>query len=173
METIRAACIDDAPGIGRVHVDSWRTTYKGIVPNEVLANLSYTLREQKARQRLSNPANAIYTYVAEDEQGQIVGFVVGGLNRDTSSAYASELYAIYTLQEVQGRGIGKKLTHALVARLVQDKLYSMLVWVFADNPARGFYEALGGQYVATKPIEIGSALLDEVSYGWNDIRVML
>ncbi len=171
METIRAARVEDAPEIGRVHVNSWRTTYKGIVPDEVLANLSYTLREQKARQRLSSPTTR--TYVAENEQGQIVGFVVGGLNRDASSAYVSELYAIYILREVQGRGIGKKLTHALVERLVQDKLYSMLVWVLADNPSRGFYEALGGQYVATKPIEIGDALFDEVSYGWDDIRVML
>jgi len=171
METIRAARVEDAPEIGRVHVNSWRTTYKGIVPDEVLANLSYTLREQKARQRLSSPTTR--TYVAENEQGQIVGFVVGGLNRDASSAYVSELYAIYILREVQGRGIGKKLTHALVERLVQDKLYSMLVWVLADNPSRGFYEALRGQYVATKPIEIGDALLDEVSYGWDDIRVML
>lgn len=171
METIRVARVEDAPGIGRVHVDSWCTTYKGIVPDEVLANLSYTLREQKARQRLSDPTTR--TYVAEDEQGQIVGFVVGGLNRDADSAYASELYAIYTLQEVQGHGIGRKLTHVLVERLVRDGLYSMLVWVFADNSARGFYEALGGHYVATKPIEIGGALLDEVSYGWDDIRVML
>ena len=48
----------------------------------------------------------------------------------------------------------------------------MLVWVLADNPSRHFYEALGGQYVSAKQIEIGGAMLDEVSYGWRDIRVM-
>ena len=173
METVRSARVEDAPGIGRVHVDSWRTTYKGIVSDEVLANLSYTQREQNARQRLSNPATRTYTYVAEDEQGRIVGFVVGGSNRDTSSAYKNELYAIYTLQVVQGHGVGKRLTKALVERLVEDELYSMLVWVLADNPSRGFYEALGGHYVLTKPIEIGGVMLDEVSYGWDDIRVLL
>ncbi len=173
METIRAAQVEDAPGIGRVHVDSWRTTYKGIVSDEVLAKLSYTQREQNARQRLSHPVARIYTCVAEDEQGQIVGFIVGGINRDTSSVYKSELYAIYTLQVVQGHGAGKRLTKALVERLVEDELYSMLVWVLADNPSRGFYEALGGHYVSTKPIEIGGVMLDEVSYGWDDIRVML
>jgi hypothetical protein len=25
---IRPACVEDAPGIARVHVDSWRTAYK-------------------------------------------------------------------------------------------------------------------------------------------------
>ena len=171
-ETIRVAYSDDAPGIARVHVDSWRTTYKGIVSDDVLANLSYSQREQNARQRLSNPNN-VYTYVAEDEQGQIVGFVVGGLNREASSEYKGELYAIYLLKEAQGHGIGKKLTHALVERLVQVYCYSMQVWVLADNPSRYFYEALGGHFISTKQIEIGDVMLNEVSYGWQDIRVLL
>ncbi len=172
LETIRVARIEDAQGIARVHVDSWRTTYKGIIPDEVLANLSYTQREQNARQRLSNPNN-IYTYVAQDEQGQIVGFITGGLNRDAASDYKSELYAIYVLKEAQGHGIGRQLTHALVERLVQNEYYSMLVWVLMDNPACRFYEALDGQYVSTKQIEIGGVMLDEVSYGWQNIRRML
>ncbi len=171
-ETIRVAHSDDAPGIARVHVDSWRTTYKGIVSDDVLANLSYRQREQNARQRLSNP-DTVYTYVAQDEQGRIIGFITGGLNRDAISNYKSELYAIYILKEAQGRGIGKKLTYALVERLIQEEYYSMLVWVLADNPAYRFYEALGGHYVATKQIEIGGVMLDEVSYGWHDIRMIL
>ena len=38
---IRKANIEDAMGIAKVHVDSWRTTYKGIVPEVFLENLSY------------------------------------------------------------------------------------------------------------------------------------
>ena len=114
----------------------------------------------------------VYTYVAEDEQGRIVGFIAGGLNRDASKEYIGELYAIYILKEAQGHGVGKKLTRALVERLIQEHYYSMLVWVLADNPSRRFYEALGGQYVSTKQIEIGGVMLDEVSYGWRDIRII-
>ena len=43
-ETIRLARVEDAPGITRVHINSWRTTYKGIVPDKVLANLSFERR---------------------------------------------------------------------------------------------------------------------------------
>ena len=43
---IREASPTDAAAIARVHVDSWRTTYAGIVPADYLANLSYTRREQ-------------------------------------------------------------------------------------------------------------------------------
>ena len=33
---IRKAIVEDATGIGTVHVDSWRTTYKDIIPDEFL-----------------------------------------------------------------------------------------------------------------------------------------
>jgi len=50
----------------------------------------------------------------------------------------------------------------------------MIVWVLRDNAgARSFYERLGGVYVRMQPITIGSALLQEISYGWSaldDVR---
>jgi hypothetical protein len=36
--TIRRAVREDARAIARVHVDSWRTTYRGIVPEEHIAH---------------------------------------------------------------------------------------------------------------------------------------
>ena len=38
---IRAAKPADAGSLARVHVDSWRSTYTGILPDEFLAGLSY------------------------------------------------------------------------------------------------------------------------------------
>ena len=46
METIRTAQREDAADIARVHIDCWRTTYKGIFPDALLAGLSYKGREQ-------------------------------------------------------------------------------------------------------------------------------
>jgi hypothetical protein len=46
----------------------------------------------------------------------------------------------------------------------------MIVWVLRENAAaRAFYERLGGVYVRTQPITIGSVLLQEVSYGWRSL----
>jgi hypothetical protein len=50
---------------------------------------------------------------------------------------------------------------------------SLLVWVLADNPARKFYEALGGQYVYDKQVSIGNARLVEVAYGWRNARILV
>jgi hypothetical protein len=50
---------------------------------------------------------------------------------------------------------------------------SMLVWVLRDNPSRGFYEALGGEYVREQAITIGGANLIELAYGWPDTMALL
>lgn len=173
-EIIRPARVEDASGIARVHVDSWRTSYRGIVPDEVLATLSYEQREEVWRRGLSNTTRKRFDFVAEDEQGRIVGFVSGGPLRDGDPSYESELHAIYLLKEAQGRGIGRRLTKTFVERLVATGSDSMLLWVFAENySARRFYEAMGGQVVSSQPMEIGGILLEEVSYGWKMLRSIL
>lgn len=170
MEIIRPARVEDAPGIAQVHIDSWRTTYKGIVPGDFLANMSYERNAQNRVRTLSDPETKTRTYVAQDESGRIVGFVNGGPERENDPIYKGELYAIYTFKEAQGQGLGRRLTQALAEGLLRDGMHAMLVWVLADNPARRFYEALGGQELRTKPIEIGGAVLEEVAYGWQNIR---
>lgn len=167
---IRPARVEDAASIARVHVDSWRTSYKGIVPDTVLENLSYERREEMWRTGLSNSARTNYDFVAVDEQGRIVGFITGGTLRDGDPSYQSELHAIYLLKEVQGQGIGRRLMQTFVKHLLQSNITSMLLWVFEDNPARKFYEAMGGQLIQSQPMEIGGVTLQEVAYGWKDIR---
>src|SRR5207237_5515109 len=112
-------------------------------------------------------------YVAEDKAGHIVGFVSGGPDRDNDPVYQGELYAIYILQAHHGEGLGRLLTLSLVERLLQMGLDSMILWVFSVNPARRFYEALGGQLVKTNQFEINGVFIDEVAYAWPDIRLLL
>jgi hypothetical protein len=53
---IRAASPTDARGIAAVHVASWRTTYRGIVPADYLAGLSADAREHSWRRQLASYA---------------------------------------------------------------------------------------------------------------------
>ena len=171
---IREARIEDAAGIAKVHVDTWRTTYAGILPDEHLANLSYERREKLwIDYILSNAESRIFNYVAENDAGQIVGFASGGPERKNDPDYKSELYAIYILKEYQGQGIGHRLTQTLVKRLLQSGMNTMLLWVVSDNPARRFYEALGGQQIKTERAELGGVMINEVAYGWTDINTIL
>ena len=167
--TIREATIEDAPAIARVHVDSWHTTYKGIVPQRIIDRFTYEAREGLWRGILGSE-NDSFVYVAE-EGGQVVGFACGGPAREYEAPnHAGQLYSIYILQEHQGRGIGRRLFDAVVRELARLGLHSMAVWVIADNPACGFYEAMGGRKVYERQEPADEVMLDEIGYGWDDIR---
>ena len=171
--TVREARVGDAAAIARVHVDSWRTTYRGIVPDDYLAQLSYEAREQWWQRALTGADRRQFVYVAEDAGGEIVGFASGGPQRNGDPVYTGELYTVYLLATHQGRGLGRALTRAVAERLAEAGMQAMLVWVLAANPACRFYEALGGHRLRTQPIRIGSTELEEVAYGWPDVRVLL
>lgn len=175
MITIRPATPADVPGIARVHVDSWRTTYKGIVADEFLQALSDEPRVERRKEMwrgfLAAP-DQFYIFVAE-EAGQIVGFVNCMAERENDPHYTGEVGGIYLLEQVQGRGAGRRLMQTAARELIRRGHSSMLLWVLRDNtPARGFYEALGGKYLREKPIQIGDQTLIEVAYGWDDLRLL-
>jgi GNAT superfamily N-acetyltransferase len=170
---IRVAAPADAHGIAAVHVASWRTTYRGIVPQAYLDGLSVDARALTWQRQLGNAADHTCTYIVEDDGERIIGFAGGGPPRDGNPAYAGELYAIYLLRECQRQGIGRRLVRAVAERLAHEGMRSMLVWVLEDNPSRRFYEALGGVLLPERQyFERGGARLAEVCYGWPDIAVL-
>ena len=150
---IREAQLSDAPAIARVHVDTWSTTYRGIVSEKHLASLSYEQRGKVWRDTLSRTDGLQSVFVAEEIGGEVAGFASGGPEGSEYTAYAGELYVVYILESSQRKGIGQRLTAALAQRLLQDGMPSMLVWVLEQNhPARRFYEALGGTLVREQDI---------------------
>jgi GNAT superfamily N-acetyltransferase len=153
-------------------VDSWRVAYKGIVPDEHLASLSYEKRAGRWRESLSNADSAAFVYVAQDDDGTVIGFAGGGPERDGDPNYLGELYVIYLHPDYLRRGIGRQLAQTVARRLIEMGLSSMLVWVLAQNSSRQFYEALGGKHLYEKTIEIGGASLIDVAYGWPDIHAL-
>jgi ribosomal protein S18 acetylase RimI-like enzyme len=165
---VREARKDDVAAIARVHVESWQTTYRGIIPDQVLDSRSPEQRAQRWASTLLNPSSTEFVYVAEDGSRRVVGFASGGPERTGNPQFLGELYALYLLALNQRQGIGRRLTYAAVERLHTMGLTSLLVWVLADNPACRFYEALGGQRVAVQQIELGGIALEEVAYGWPD-----
>jgi GNAT superfamily N-acetyltransferase len=166
---IRPAKLADAPSIAQVNVESWRTTYKGIMPDELLANQSVERRETMWSGVLSNPDSRTFLFVAEVD-GQVIGFAAAGPERTEHPIYKGELYAIYLLADHQGRGIGRALAKAVVHRLLEKGYDTMLIWVAFQNPATHFYEALGGHRVASKREAFGGTIIEEIAYGYDDIR---
>lgn len=163
---IRKARPTDAGPMARVHVDTWRTAYAGIISAEVLAGLSYRDREASWNDILAADQAGTANIVAETGDGRIIGFAGGGPERGDNQTYRGELYAIYLLRRYQRKGVGHRLVAAVAQHLLDESFCSMLVWVLEDNhSACRFYEALGGVQVGRKSIVIGGSSLMEVSYG--------
>jgi len=146
----RKANIQDSPGLAYVHVHSWRTTYKGIVSENYLQSLSIEEREQKWVQILSGTH---HTYVGELDDGKIIGFVSFGKER--SGEYEGELYAIYLLEEYQGKGIGKELLEIAATGLKEQGYNSMWIWVLKENPSKHFYYAFKPILIKEEVLTIG------------------
>lgn len=151
-----------------------RTAYRGIVPDDYLASLSYSESEQLWRDAIGADERCVF--VAEDENGGVFGFASGRRRRDFSQGleeHEGELETLYVLPSAQGSGAGRWLVGAVTRCLADAGVYSMLLRVFADNgPARRFYESFGGVPVAEDGFEIGGAWLVEVAYGWRDTGVL-
>lgn len=169
---VREAKQEDVLGMARVRVDAWRATYKGIIPDDFLANLSaQAISERWKRVFWEEEKPGLGVFVAENDQGEISGIAVCGPEQGQDSEYLGEIYILYVLPACQRRGIGKQLVAASLRHLI-ERLHcnTMLVWVLAENPYRRFYESLGGKPVKTKTKEIGGKPLTEVGYGWEDIQ---
>jgi L-amino acid N-acyltransferase YncA len=168
--TIRKADIEDAPAIAHVHVESWKTTYAGIVSDVFLASLNKEVRAQSWQEQIL--AANISILVAEDETG-VFGFAAGGKIREKLDDYDAELYAIYLLRERQKQGAGRTLCLTLASALQTSGFASMIVWVLEQNPSASFYERLGAVQIARKIINIGGADLQELAFGWPSLERLL
>ena len=168
---VRAATIEDAPAIARVHVASWRSTYKTLLPVDFLDSLNEAHYADRWRRFIADGSTRAYVLESEDE---VVGFASGGPERAGETGYAGELYSIYILYGHQHRGHGRELVKSVVGGLRELGLEDMILWVLRDNQgARRFYEKLGGLYIRTQPMTLGSASLDEVAYGWPNLDRLL
>lgn len=167
---VRTAEPRDADSLARVHVDSWRSTYAGILPDEFLAGLSYRDRESFWEQVLTTARPTVSNFLAETESGDVVGLAAGGPERTGNETYLGELYLVYLLEQYQRRGLGRRLVSAVAERLLADGFDSMLLWVAKDNhPACRFYVALGGEPIDSRTIDISGTGVAEVAYGWRQV----
>jgi GNAT superfamily N-acetyltransferase len=163
---VRPAQPADAAAIARVHIQSWMTTYPGIVPQPCIDALS----EEESRQRWLARLEAadIPIFVAASQNG-VFGFLAGGPIRTPIERYDGELYALYLLKDHQRHGAGRALVQQLAQTLQARGCQSMLVWVLEANPAANFYQHLGAIPVTRQTIEIGGASLPELALGWPNL----
>ena len=147
---VRPAILDDAEGIAKVHVKGWQEAYVGQLPQPVLDRQSVPARMRMWSGLLQEPADRRWTFVAIDPAAGIVGFV-GGVRaaKPTIHGPVFQVPVLYVLQSHLRRGLGRKLMHALGTAMAPYGPGEVALWSLASNqPARQFYEAVGGRLFA-------------------------
>ncbi len=141
---IRKSKITDAPGVAKVHVETWQSHYRGQVPDDYLANLSVEKRTKVWTEIFSSPKPSSATFIAE-ESGEILGFCSVGPSRGVGMPHnTGELYTIYLDPSKQGQGIGSALMKAGLDFIREQGFKKATLWVLKTNVKTiSFYEAKG------------------------------
>ncbi len=169
---IRAAVPDDAEAIATINVDSWRATYAGHVPDELLAALDPAPRVEQGRRALARTDRLGATLVAVDDSGAVVGYTHYGPLRDGGQPHPTEgeIYAIYVTPTAWGTGAGRALMAGALAALAAQRRDPVRLWVLpANDRARRFYERAGftpdgAHRVESLTLPEGVAELPEMRY---------
>ncbi|MDP8219983.1 MAG: GNAT family N-acetyltransferase [Candidatus Stygibacter frigidus] len=161
MIKIRKAESKDLRQISYIHVDTWRDAYRGIVDSYVLGKLSYGRSQDNWKNCMAKLSD--HFYVAEKDD-MVVGFITGGTLREEELLYEAEVYAMYILPEFQRQGIGTMLLDKIVYDFHHQGWGQFLIWCLEKNPARAFYESLGGVHKQTAQIIIGGRRLIKFGY---------
>jgi len=162
---IRLAIPSDAEAIAIVHVQAWQETYKNIIDNNYLNNISFEEKLVLRKKILSEQKeNEIHLVALVGEK--VVGFCDGGKARDVGNK--GEIYAIYLLDEYKRQGIGKALFNKIRSYFITHGLTPFIVWVLESNfTAREFYQKLGGTEIAAEMVNIGNDTYKEIAYSFK------
>lgn len=148
---IRLAVPEDAEALGTIEAESHRVTYRGIMPDTVLARQQAgRLAERFSRRLIAAAARGTpddnRLWVAEAD-GSVVGYAAtqpGASTFAPSPPGAGELESLYVHPGAVGQGLGWALHQHAIRDLCSRGFSSLILWAFAANhPARRFYERAG------------------------------
>ncbi len=160
---------DDAAEIARIYISSWHDAYPGVLPTALLCAM--TLTGQTARWRAAIAAHEA-VFVARHERHGVVGMTSFGLARDPGLGLDGEVYTLYVDPSFYGQGVGRALLAGAFAELRRKDFSSCIVWAHAKNPARYFYERLGGRLVAERTVRMMGDPVPEAAFAWKRLAVV-
>ncbi len=159
--SIRWANHNDSEDLGFIHTEGWRAAYRGIIPDEILDNISVEKRSKYFAEALKDKREETAIMIVDNKPA---GFLTLGPNRDDDlNTTYGEIWGIYLLPEYWNRGLGRELMDWDMQELSNRGFKYATLWVLVDNDrAKNFYYKLGFlQENRLKEIKIGKLLTEE------------
>jgi GNAT superfamily N-acetyltransferase len=169
---IRLATAIDDISVRAVQRSTWDATYRGMLPDWVVDQIVKPgpVRPVRWQSVSQDVRDSRRVYIAENPDGQIIGFTACGLAREPLPGYPGEIWAVYVLPACQGKGVGRALLEAAVVDLQSRGLAGIQIWTLeANRPARNFYERMGWhQLEESRFFEVsGERIAREIGYGYR------
>jgi GNAT superfamily N-acetyltransferase len=168
--TIRKARPTDAEAVARIYVESWRDTYPLVLPARLLSSMTVEGQSARWRNAIAIAAREA-VYVAEDDKGKTLGMASMGRARDSGLGYDAEVYTLYVDPLMTGRGVGRALLAGAFAALSERGHARCVIWAHAGNPARFFYQAMGGKLIAERTTSMMGVPVPEIAFGWTKLAL--
>ena len=162
---IRRATDADRPAIAYIHAQSWRDTYRGILPDSLLDNEIEAIMADRWATQPIGPSDAVL--VAEDG-GDLAGFAA---TWDSDPVYIDNLHVA---AEARSRGLGRLLLAETARHFLAIGRKRALLHVVAGNVrARKFYLALGGRPGAFEDKDLYGPIVANERIEWEDFDLLL
>ncbi len=169
--SVRFAKPEDAAAIARVYIDAWHDTYPAILSKQLLCAM--TPKGQTARWCAAIKANGReQVLIAEEANCGVIGMASLGPSRDREVGCDGEVYTLYVDPARFGCGIGRSLLKGAFAALRARGFSSCVIWAHASNPARYFYEAMGGRLIGERTTRMMGDPVPETAFGWRKLAVV-
>ena len=137
---IRTAGVQDLETVSRIHALSWKTAYRGILPDDFLNQLSYRRWVAPLKDMMEQ---GLEIRVIEEEEKPF-GCITFSAARDQAFAGWGEIVSFHLLLEARGKGYGRLLIQDAVRQLKEKGYSKIYLWVLEKNErARRFYEKNG------------------------------
>ncbi len=137
MEVRYITPTDDRMMISKVYEESWKSAYKGIIPQDYLDSIP----EGRWAPSLDHPGWKTLVCI---DNGKIVGTSSFCKSRFEQFQGWGEIISIYLLPDYIGKGYGKILMEAALSELKMQGYENVFLWVLEGNSrARNFYEQYG------------------------------
>jgi ribosomal protein S18 acetylase RimI-like enzyme len=150
MIEIKAAEINDLPVIKKLAYEIWPSAYLEILGRD---QLNYMLEKIYSLSSLEHQFLVLkHQFILVVENETAIGFASFSAHENR---YVFHLNKIYVLPGQQGKNIGKKILHYIIAQIKKVGATALQLNVNRNNKALHFYQKQGFEIIGEEDIDIG------------------
>ena len=175
MVTLREATDHDSAAIARLHAESWRSAYRGLLSDDYLDHRVHAERATLWQTRFSEKDSKPFFVILAETGAQLAGFAC--VFPQDHPTFGSFLDNLHVAPQSTRQGIGRQLLVGVARRLIAQKTPGGLyLWVIEKNRrARRFYSKAGAIEVECVELPMpDGGRLREVRCHWpNPAKLLL